>query len=815
MKRVRRHEMSRIIITFILIAVCFGQIHCSASNGIEYFPDIQSPSSLFSDSNVSQIIQQKRGRDGNLETDGYAHLQIAGVDIGLCGLNCGHSFEESVSAETFLWGALSEYWEYSDFTDIEDILWRDSCVTLINSTLYTGGIDHENNDYLDEYYRFEIANNMGDNWIVYDVLLHLFSSYDETAGEWTSGGEGVIIGNRDISNGEIPKGKASYIGMWILDAAESDGVSYTAEDLENMGVYMYFNVEMGGACSLNNSGYTDYGEWEYRYSEDSAYVLFYDNEEKTKLSMTSDGRLVCQVTNDGCQEVMYFSHTDEKVAMAQIDGCDVFSLAIEQLGYIPTTARELFLDTYICIVDDVDSYWAIVYRDCNAAYSLISSESISEYLECYTFEIEIDDPFMMSRYNVCVYIGDDYHVNELSILSNETSYKIKDITWDSSEVDYQCLKTVVKPDGVPAITSVIYSNSSGKDYWYTIDQKQVVSTEDGYYYDINREPTLRMYNDGRIYYWGSNYYPRGYEKAVNTIELTSGNAIGNTSSNTFNRSSVAYEDGVMICKDGGAVVRFTENGERYTLHPESLYVNYSSLNLVDGVLYYCQDHEYVIAETLNGDSLWLEYGDCIIADTDFAYFIDYNEGLYRRNLATGKVETIMDAYGLDGLSCDDSHIYWSKDGKLFAASRENSLDYHEILADTYVAYYIAEANSLNGSSDCSTLIYATYCDDRDDMQIRAALIDWSNNASVTDLGFIGYNSDFYGWFEEDGWKRPYIAYSNGWIYYYYDAEIVCRRNLQGTVIDEFLGYNPWGKCAPLYIFNNRLFLHTLEFSNLE
>lgn len=812
--------MKRNIMTLILIAVCFSLIGCSAFTRQEDGSNAQDSESIsdnqlmvdqFSGSVVSQTIEQMRERAGNLETDAAVFAQIDGVDIGYCGLN----FEDNTSAEAFLWGALYTPLDCSDFSEVEEVFWHDSCVTLVSSVLYGGGLVEDEFDYMDEYYRLEIANDTGDNWIVYDVLLHLNMFHNDATGEWESGGEGTVIASHNLSAGEIPQGKASFIGIWVLDSMESDGERRTAEEMAWIGYPDRISLKQGGICTLSNSDMSEYGEWEYRNGGSAVLHVYDEEEEGVNLTLTPDGQLVCMLFDNGRSISFYYNRSSGAVAMAQIDGCDIYNLAVEHLGTVPTSARELFLNTYICIMDDMDSYWSIVYRDCNATYTLISSEVTPENMEYYTIEIAIDDPFMLSRYTVYLAISDDYHLNELQILSNETTYKIHDVTWDSSEVDYQCLKTVVKPDGVPAISSVNYSSTSGKEYWYTIDQNQVVSTSDGYYYDVRREPTLKMYSDGRIYYWGDDYYPRGYEKAMNTIELTSGNAIGNSSSNTFNRSSVAYEDGVMICKDGGAIVRFTEYGERYTLHPESLNVNYSSLNLIDGVLYYCQNHESVIAETLNGDYLWGEKGDCIIADASYAYFIDYNEGLFRRNLTTGKVETVMSAYGMDGLSSDGSHIYWLKNNQLYAASSENSLDYQRILDDTSVAYYIAEIDRSNEGDNCSILIYATYDEYQGDMQLRAARIDWSRNAAVTDLGFIGYKNDFYGWFEEDGYQRPYLAYSDGWIYYYYDSEIVCRRNLQGTVIDEFLGYNPWGKCAPLYIFDNKLFLHSYVLTDLN
>jgi len=54
---------------------------------------------------------------------------------------------------------------------------------------------------------------------------------------------------------------------------------------------------------------------------------------------------------------------------------------------------------------------------------------------------------------------------------------------------------------------------------------------------------------------------------------------------------------------------------------------------------------------------------------------------------------------------------------------------------------------------------------------------------------------------------PYMMFHNGWIYYYYseDNSIICRRNLDGSIVDKFVCYSN-SSIEPFYIFDNELFI---------
>ena len=61
-----------------------------------------------------------------------------------------------------------------------------------------------------------------------------------------------------------------------------------------------------------------------------------------------------------------------------------------------------------------------------------------------------------------------------------------------------------------------------------------------------------------------------------------------------------------------------------------------------------------------------------------------------------------------------------------------------------------------------------------------------------------------------------MAFEDGWIYYYYpqDTTLICRMDLSGSVVDQFVCYSR-GSCEPLYIFDGKLYVDIYEEADLS
>lgn len=514
-----------------------------------------------------------------------------------------------------------------------------------------------------------------------------------------------------------------------------------------------------------------------------------------------------------------------------IDGCEVFDLALMNVGGQPESAHGLYNGIYCSTFgDDHAVYEALLIREKNATFTLVDSYKCSDIDNCefshfadmahetYTFSVHVEDAFVTSEYIVAFDVFDDYHMNEYSNHFTEVLYFVDDVHWVSSTNDSWTLDTVVKPDGKLLITYESHGLNASS-HSITLDPNNVESYNDQYVYIADDIFELRLHSDGYIIFKGDKYYPEGMEKELHAIEFTSGNVIGNSSSNMYSRGIVASEGKVFIRGENGysnsSLIRAgIDYNDSYVMHTGD--DSYRYINIVNGICFYCVGNKYVQIETINGDHLWGAKGNCIVADTKYAFYTDSDNGLYRLDLETGNIEIVMEGR-IESLSMDEGHVYWICGQNLYGANVETPNNFHIFVSDPNLCGYIAEHRSPFGNQNESTIVYWTDNDSSTSgLDLHWQLVVWDDDVYGVYGGRIASSKDFGGTFERDGYRLPYMAFDNSWIYYFYpeDTSIICRRDLFGHNVDEFVCYNNFG-LGPLSIVDNHLFVDTLEVLDLD
>lgn len=507
-----------------------------------------------------------------------------------------------------------------------------------------------------------------------------------------------------------------------------------------------------------------------------------------------------------------------------IDGVEIGPLAIKALADGEPTARNLFQNIYCSTFgDSLEAYQSVGARDINASYLLTASAMCSGDGECsfshfpdeqhetYYFTVTVEDMYMTDTLAFRYDVFDDYHMTEVRLETQDTVYHVDGILWVCSENDYWSISTTVKPDGKLLVSYVIDNGTGPVSNSTTLNPLKIEQTSQGYAYIADDIFTMRLNSAGYIYFHtdytsfeGDKYYPEGYESRMRAIELTSGNSVGNTSSNLYGYGYAAKEGNVLLSYSYGKLSRTIEEPyDRYVLRISDY--NFTSLNLINGIMFYCEHYEDVHAATINGDSLWSAPGNRIVADDTYAFYSGADGGVFRVTLATWEEEQVSGrtAYSL---CMDGDDVYWLQSDGLYKMHKESTDGAEMIVDDPCIGGFIVDDGVVVYWTDDSGRYRAT------DLHMYAV----DPETGVASTRRLAGKERFGGTFWYNGQDLPYMAFEDGWIYYYYpqDTTLICRMDLSGSVVDQFVCYSR-GSCEPLYIFDGKLYVDIYEEADLS
>lgn len=507
-----------------------------------------------------------------------------------------------------------------------------------------------------------------------------------------------------------------------------------------------------------------------------------------------------------------------------IDGVEIGSLAIDELGDREPTARDLFQGIYCSTFgDSLEAYQSVGARDINASYLLTASAMCSGDGECgfshfpdqqhetYYFTVTIEDMYMTDTLSFRYDVFDDYHMTEVRLETQDTVYHVDGILWVCSENDVWSLSTTVKPDGKLLVSYYGDNGINSATNSVTLNPLKIEQTSQGYEYIADDIFPMRLNSAGYIYFHtdytsfeGDKYYPEGYESRMRAIELTSGNSVGNTSSNLYGYGYAAKEGNVLLSSSYDQLSRTVEEPyDRYVLRISDY--NFTSLNLINGIMFYCEHYEDVHAATINGDSLWSASGNRIVADDTYAFYSGTDGGVFRVTLATWEEEQVI-SRTVQSLCMDGDHVYWLQRDGLYKMHKESTDSAEMVVDDSHIGGFIVDDGVIVYWTDDSGGYSAT------DLYVYAV----DEETGVASTRRLSGKERFGGTFWYNGQDLPYMAFADGWIYYYYpqDTTLICRMNLSGSVVDQFVCYGH-GSCEPLYIFDGKLYVDTYEVADLS
>ena len=541
-------------------------------------------------------------------------------------------------------------------------------------------------------------------------------------------------------------------------------------------------------------------------------------------------------------------YADEANSSLTIDGVNVGEVGKAQFYPNYDYSAENFLKEFWWMTSDErnseDAYFSVEARSENATFTLlesviytgaheckyVSSGSCYQPHEIYRIRVVIDDLILTESFTFEMHVFEDRYINEIRLIDHRGPiyYEyIDDMLWVSSNKEEWALKTSIKPDGKLLVT-VINSSINSSQNSTTLNPWNIEHWDDsscGYTYEGEAVFDFAIYpDDGYIMMLqGNKFYPEGLEQMLNTVKSTSGNIVGNSSSNLyggFYGGKVAVEEDMIIWTSGDYVKgyklqrgRLNKDSKDESYHIDELYVidsykydPYRSINIVDGNIFFA-NRDYVFGYTINGDQFFRAAGDEIVANTQYAFYTDrtgYGEGLMRYTIKTGEIEKIWN--GEPEMVCiDGDWLYWIvrnlssgtekikrmpvNGGQVQTLISGRNAD--AFMVDKGILLYWTNKNEYDGYKDATDL-YMLDTNDANAVSVYvASRSEFSNTSSAT------FGSD----------DLPYMMFHNGWIYYYYseDNSIICRRNLDGSIVDKFVCYSN-SSIEPFYIFDNELFI---------
>jgi len=482
--------------------------------------------------------------------------------------------------------------------------------------------------------------------------------------------------------------------------------------------------------------------------------------------------------------------------------------------------------TFDC--NDFDLYNALKKWSVNSSVQLtgynIQSDS-SQVSEEYYYRVHVEDSVVNNDYIVgfncwvnLEYEEGEYYTCNIETIS--TGNKLKNIVWTSREAPGMYFVADYRPDGQTAIEEYMYDNysvSGGWDSKYSILTLLPIDEDRGLYpyaYEIDYGGYVvncMLYPDETIYFplSGITFYIEGTEENAKATLLSTGNIVGNTSSNKFNGGVCAVEDQYMVYTAKGNVYRVSLDGSNeMCLRSGSAYDYVGDINIINGEVYFIYEGSKAYGYDINGNCLFEADGYIlgIAADEHYVFYTiskDRNSGVFRYEKESGITDQIA-SLDARNISIDGDWVYFDdlnqnkiyrvrKDGGSTEIVYENDKIGGFIAQDGYVLFYVYD-------NDVALYMRQVYSDD-----------------SLSPIILIAHYSKFGGISAYSGSeKTKKISEKDGWLYYYYarDNSMICRMALDGSVDDEFVCYTE-GRNRGIYIFDDLLYLQgegTLTFA---